>query len=83
VAERQIRRAVSADTGEAVAYALWKLQERGRMLLSRASALYEAWWSGVHSRDNDSRRHPIREKHLTNIRAAGRTSDPAPPRRSS
>jgi GTP-binding protein len=63
---------VSAEQGEAVAYALWKLQERGRMLVSPGERVYEGMVIGVHSRDNDLVVNPIREKHLTNIRAAGK-----------
>ena len=63
---------VSGERGEAVAYALWKLQERGRMLLSPGERVYEGMVIGVHSRDNDLVVNPIREKHLTNIRAAGK-----------
>ena len=63
---------VSGEQGEAVAYALWKLQERGRMLLSPGERVYEGMIIGIHSRDNDLVVNPIREKHLTNIRAAGK-----------
>ena len=63
---------ISAEQGEAVAYALWKLQERGRMLVSPGERVYEGMVIGVHSRDNDLVVNPIREKHLTNIRAAGK-----------
>jgi GTP-binding protein len=63
---------ISAERGEAVAYALWKLQERGRMLVSPGERVYEGMVIGVHSRDNDLVVNPIREKHLTNIRAAGK-----------
>jgi GTP-binding protein len=63
---------ISAEQGEAVAYALWKLQERGRMLVSPGDRLYEGMVVGLHSRDNDLVVNPIREKHLTNIRAAGK-----------
>jgi GTP-binding protein len=63
---------VSAEQGEAVAYALWKLQERGRMLVGPGERVYEGMVIGVHSRDNDLVVNPIREKHLTNIRAAGK-----------
>jgi GTP-binding protein len=63
---------ISAEQGEAVAYALWKLQERGRMLVSPGESVYEGMVIGVHSRDNDLVVNPIREKHLTNIRAAGK-----------
>src|SRR5438552_370593 len=63
---------VSAEQGEAVAYALWKLQERGRMLVSPGERVYEGMVIGVHSRDNDLVGNPIREKPRTNIRAAGK-----------
>jgi GTP-binding protein len=63
---------VSQDDGEAVAYALWKLQERGRMFVSPGDRVYEGMIIGIHSRDNDLVVNPIREKKLTNIRAAGK-----------
>ena len=63
---------ISAEQGEAVAYALWKLQERGRMLVSPGERVYEGMVVGLHSRDNDLVVNPVREKHLTNIRAAGK-----------
>jgi GTP-binding protein len=63
---------ISGEQGEAVAYALWKLQERGRMLVSPGERVYEGMVVGIHSRDNDLVVNPIREKHLTNIRAAGK-----------
>ena len=44
---------ISAENGEAVAYALWKLQERGRMFVSPGDPLYEGMVIGIHSRDND------------------------------
>ncbi len=63
---------VSQDDGTAVAYALWKLQERGRMFVAPGEPVYEGMIIGVHSRDNDLTVNPIREKKLTNIRAAGK-----------
>ncbi len=63
---------VSQDDGEAVAYALWKLQERGRMFVAPGERLYEGMIIGIHSRDNDLVVNPVREKKLTNIRAAGK-----------
>jgi GTP-binding protein len=63
---------ISGEQGEAVAYALWKLQERGRLMVSPGERLYEGMVIGIHSRDNDLVVNPIREKHLTNIRAAGK-----------
>jgi len=63
---------VSQDDGEAVAYALWKLQERGRMFVSPGEPVYEGMIVGIHSRDNDLVVNPIRTKQLTNIRASGK-----------
>jgi GTP-binding protein len=62
---------ISAEQGEAVAYALWKLQERGRMLINPGERLYEGMVIGIHSRDNDLVVNPIKGKQLTNIRASG------------
>jgi GTP-binding protein len=62
---------ISQDAGEAVAYALWKLQERGRMFVSPGDALYEGMVIGIHSRDNDLVVNPIKGKQLTNVRASG------------
>ncbi len=70
--ERRNGALVSQDEGEAVAYALWKLQERGRMFVSPGDALYEGMVIGIHSRDNDLVVNPIRGKQLTNIRASGK-----------
>jgi GTP-binding protein len=63
---------VSQDDGEAVAYALWKLQERGRMFVSPGDPVYEGMIVGIHSRDNDLVVNPIKTKQLTNIRASGK-----------
>jgi GTP-binding protein len=62
---------VSQDNGEAVAYALWKLQDRGRMFVSPGDPLYEGMIIGIHSRDNDLTVNPIKGKQLTNVRASG------------
>ena len=72
IAERRNGVLVSQDDGRAVAYALWKLQERGRMFVTPGDPLYEGMIVGIHSRDNDLAVNPIREKKLTNIRAAGK-----------
>jgi GTP-binding protein len=63
---------VSQDDGQAVAYALWKLQDRGRMFVSPGEALYEGMVIGIHTRDNDLVVNPVREKKLTNVRASGK-----------
>jgi GTP-binding protein len=62
---------ISAEDGAAVAYALWKLQERGRMFVSPGDPLYEGIVIGIHSRDNDLVVNPIKGKQLTNVRASG------------
>lgn len=62
---------VSQEDGEAVAYALWKLQDRGRMFVSHNDPVYEGMIIGIHSRDNDLVVNPIKGKQLTNIRASG------------
>jgi GTP-binding protein len=63
---------VSNENGEAVAYALFNLQERGRLFVSPGERLYAGMVIGIHSRDNDLVVNPIRTKKLTNIRAAGK-----------
>jgi GTP-binding protein len=63
---------VSQDDGEAVAYALWKLQDRGRMFVSPGDPLYEGMIIGIHTRDNDLVVNPVKEKKLTNVRASGK-----------
>ncbi|MGA1348601.1 MAG: translational GTPase TypA [Burkholderiaceae bacterium] len=63
---------VSQDDGQAVAYALWKLQDRGRMFVSPGDALYEGMVIGIYTRDYDLVVNPVREKKLTNVRASGK-----------
>ena len=72
MAERRNGVLVSQDDGVAVAYALWKLQERGRMFVIPGEPVYEGMIVGIHSRDNDLTVNPIRTKQLTNIRASGK-----------
>jgi GTP-binding protein len=72
ISERRNGVLVSAENGEAVAYALWKLQERGRMFVNPGEPLYEGMVIGLHSRDNDLVVNPVKTKQLTNIRAAGK-----------
>jgi len=71
IAERRNGVLISGEAGAAVAYALWKLQERGRMLVSPGDPLYEGIIIGIHSRDNDLVVNPIKGKQLTNVRASG------------
>jgi GTP-binding protein len=72
VGERRNGVLISQDDGAAVAYALWKLQERGRMFVSPQEPLYEGMIIGIHSRDNDLVVNPIKEKKLTNVRSSGK-----------
>ena len=71
MAERRNGVLVSAEDGAAVAYALWKLQDRGRMFVNPGEALYEGMIIGIHSRENDLIVNPIKGKQLTNVRASG------------
>ncbi len=72
IASRRNGVLVSAEMGEAVAYALWKLQERGRMFVVPGDRVYEGMIIGIHSRDNDLVVNPIKGKQLTNVRASGK-----------
>jgi GTP-binding protein len=72
IPERRNGVLVSNENGEAVAYALFALQERGRLFVSPGEKVYEGMIIGIHSRDNDLVVNPIRTKKLTNIRAAGK-----------
>jgi GTP-binding protein len=63
---------ISNENGEAVAYSIFALQERGRMFVSHGEKVYEGMIIGIHSRDNDLVVNPIKGKKLTNVRAAGK-----------
>ncbi|MBC7180784.1 MAG: translational GTPase TypA, partial [Roseovarius sp.] len=62
---------ISMENGEAVAYALWNLEERGRMFLGPQAKIYTGMIIGEHSRDNDLEVNPLKGKKLTNVRASG------------
>jgi GTP-binding protein len=72
IAERRNGVLVSMENGDAVAYALWSLQERGRLFVGHGEKLYEGMIIGIHSRENDLVVNPIKSKKLTNVRAAGK-----------
>jgi GTP-binding protein len=72
MADRRNGVLVSMENGEAVAYALWSLQERGKLFVSHGEKLYEGMIVGIHSRENDLVVNPIKTKKLTNVRAAGK-----------
>ena len=63
---------ISMENGESVAFALWKLQERGKMFIGSGEKLYEGMIIGINSRDSDMTVNPVREKKLTNVRASGK-----------
>jgi GTP-binding protein len=63
---------VSLERGEAVAYALWNLEDRGVMFIGPGEKVYAGMIIGEHSRPNDLDVNPLKGKQLTNIRAAGR-----------
>ena len=62
---------ISMVAGKALGYALFNLQDRGRMFIDHATEVYEGMIIGIHSRDNDLVVNPTKAKQLTNIRAAG------------
>ncbi len=71
IAPRRNGAMISNGTGKALGYALFNLQERGRMMVSPGEEVYEGQVVGIHSRDNDLTVNPLKAKQLTNIRAAG------------
>ena len=62
---------VSIEDGDAVAYALWNLEERGRMFIGPQAKVYSGMIIGAHNRDNDLEVNPLKGKKLTNVRASG------------
>ena len=70
-AQRQNGVLIANQQGVALAYALWNLQERGRMIIGPQTEVYEGMIVGLHSRDNDLVVNVCKAKQLTNIRAAG------------
>ena len=63
---------ISNSTGQAVAYALWNLEDRGPMFIDAGTPVYEGMIIGEHSRGQDLEVNPLKAKQLTNIRAAGK-----------
>ncbi len=72
VAERSNGTLISMDAGTTVAYALFSLQERGKLFVGPGEEVYEGQVIGLHNRDNDLVVNPLKTKKLTNIRAAGK-----------
>jgi GTP-binding protein len=71
IGQRQNGVLISSATGKALAYALFNLQDRGRLMIGHAEPVYEGMVVGIHSRANDLIVNPLKAKQLTNIRAAG------------
>jgi GTP-binding protein len=72
LAQRSSGVLISNSTGKALAYALFNLQERGRLFTAPGDEIYEGQVVGIHSRDNDLTVNPLKAKQLTNIRAAAK-----------
>ncbi|WFE74346.1 translational GTPase TypA [Roseinatronobacter sp. S2] len=62
---------ISMEDGTAVAFALWNLEDRGRMFINPQEPVYQGMIIGEHSRDNDLEVNPLKGKKLTNVRASG------------
>ncbi len=62
---------ISMEKGQSVAYALWNLEERGKMFIGAQAEVYQGMIIGEHSRDNDLEVNPLKGKKLTNVRASG------------
>ncbi|MCL4125875.1 UNVERIFIED_CONTAM: hypothetical protein GTU68_010609 [Idotea baltica] len=62
---------ISMEKGQSVAYALWNLEERGRMFIGAQAEVYQGMIIGEHSRENDLEVNPLKGKKLTNVRASG------------
>ncbi|HEU4486998.1 MAG TPA: translational GTPase TypA [Povalibacter sp.] len=72
IGQRQNGVLISNAQGKALAYALFSLQERGKLMIGHGDEVYEGQIVGIHSRDNDLVVNPLKAKKLTNIRAAGK-----------
>ncbi|MEQ8405140.1 MAG: translational GTPase TypA [Oceanicaulis sp.] len=62
---------ISMDTGKALAFALWNIQERGKLFIGHAAEVYEGMVIGINARDDDMIVNPLKGKKLTNMRASG------------
>ena len=62
---------ISNGTGKALGFAIFNLQDRGKMIISATEMVYEGQVVGLHSRDNDLTVNPLKGKQLTNVRASG------------
>jgi len=71
IGRRQKGVLISNSTGKALAFALWNLQERGKLFLGHATEVYEGMIIGQNARNNDLTVNPLKGKQLTNVRASG------------
>jgi len=71
IGRRQKGVLISKEQGKAAGYALWNLQERGKMFVGHAAEVYAGMVIGIHARDNDLTVNPLKGKQLTNVRASG------------
>jgi GTP-binding protein len=71
IAQRRNGAMISNSTGKVLGYALFNLQERGRLVVAPGEEVYEGQVVGIHARENDLTVNPLKAKQLTNIRAAG------------
>jgi len=71
IGRRQKGVLISKEQGKAAGYALWNLQERGKMFIGHAAEVYAGMIIGIHARDNDLTVNPLKGKQLTNVRASG------------
>jgi len=62
---------ISMENGQSVAFALWNLEERGKMFIGAQAEIYQGMIIGEHSRENDLEVNPLKGKKLTNVRASG------------
>jgi len=72
IAQRNNGVLIANGTGKALAYALFNLQERGRLMVGHGADVYEGQVVGIHARNNDLTVNPLKAKQLNNIRAAGK-----------
>ena len=71
IGQRQNGVLIANGQGKALGYALFNLQERGRLMIDHGQEVYEGMVIGIHSRDNDLTVNPLKGKQLTNVRASG------------
>ena len=69
--ERRTGVLIATETGTAVAFALWKLQDRGPMFIDPQTKVYQGMVVGEHTRENDLNVNVLKGKQLTNVRASG------------